>query len=86
MDKSHGPIEQDQRAAMNALAGAIDKIFNEDSKDKKVAFVLLTAKFGDIKDGRVNYISNGERSDITSMLHELLARWEGRYSDEKGTA
>jgi len=73
------PIEEDQRAMMNALASGIDTIFNGDRKgpDKKIAFVLLSARFGDIKDGRVNYISNGERDDMIAMLKELLARFEG---------
>lgn len=77
----HGPIEGAQRQMMNDLAEGLDKIFNgcATGKDKKIAFVLLTAKFGDIVEGRVNYISNGERDDMVSMLKELLARFEGAY-------
>jgi hypothetical protein len=78
IDPTHGPIEQEQRAMMNDLAQALDKFFNGNKKHKNVAFILLTAKFGDIEDGRVNYISNGERADMISMLKEFLARAEGR--------
>jgi hypothetical protein len=79
-----GPIIEDQREMMNGIARALDQGFNGDArgKDRKVAFVLLTAPFN-TTDGRVNYISNGERSDIITMMKELLARFEGRY-DEKG--
>jgi len=88
MSESHGPIEEEQRLLMNALAEGIDKLFNGDRKghDRKMCFVLLSAKFGDIKDGRVNYISNGDRADCVSMLKEITARFEGRYSSQKGKA
>ena len=49
---------------------------------KRWAFVLLTAEFGVIRDGRVNYISNGEREDMVAMLRELLARFEGQPHQE----
>jgi hypothetical protein len=85
---THGPIEHDQRAQMNALAQAIDELFNgpDQGADRKVAFVVLTAKFGDYEGGRVNYISNGERGDIITMMKELIARFEGRYSEQGGRA
>lgn len=78
MDKTHGPIEEEQREMMQAIASALDEAFNGILKghDRKVAFILLTAKFGDIKDGRVNYISNGERGDIITMMKELIGRFE----------
>lgn len=79
-----GPISADHREMMSNIARALDQGFNGDLKghDRTVAFVLLTAPF-DTTDGRVNYISNGDRRDIVTMLKELLARFEGRY-DEKG--
>lgn len=89
-DPTHGPIEKERREQMNALASAIDTIFNGQSAPglppppKKVAFVLLTARFGDVAEGRVNYISNGERADIIAMMKELIARFEGRVSQEVG--
>lgn len=80
---THGPIQEEQRATMNALAQGLDDIFNPPPlpglpRTKKVGFVLLTAYFGQIEDGRVNYISNGEREDMVAMLKELLARFEGQ--------
>ena len=85
-DPTHGPIEEDQRALMNALAEAIDKLFNGDKDPKPVAFVLLTARMGDYEGGRVNYLSNGDREDIVTMMKELIARFEGRHSQEVGHA
>ena len=82
---SHGPIQKEHRERMNAVANAIDQGFNPGGS-KKVAFVLLTANFGDYEGGRVNYISNGHRADIVSMMKELIARFEGRYADHGGTA
>lgn len=81
----HGPIEADQRAMMNALAKTLDDFFNPGDR-RNIAFVLLTAKFGDIEEGRVNYISNGKRADIVSMMKETTARFEGRYVDQGGAA
>jgi len=75
------PIQSQYRARMNALAKKIDKGLNGSAKPKKLGFVLLTAEFGRIEDGRVNYISNGQREDMIAMLREYLARVEGRYSE-----
>lgn len=80
---THGPIQEEQREVMNALAHSLDDIFNPPPlpglpRTKKIGFVLLTAYFGQIEDGRVNYISNGERADMVAMLRELLARFEGQ--------
>jgi hypothetical protein len=82
---SHQPIEFDQRTMMNALAKTVDDFFNP-GDTRKIAFVILTARFGDIEEGRVNYISNGERGDIISMMKETIARFEGRYSEQAGAA
>lgn len=87
VDLTHGPIEEEQRALMNIIATMLDELFNPmplpglPPKPKQVAFVLLTAKFGEVSSGRVNYISNGSRPEIVSMMKELIARFEGRYSE-----
>lgn len=83
---SHAPIEEEQRLFMNAVAESLDNLFNPalpglpkaKPSDKQIAFVLLTAKFGEVENGRVNYISNGDREDMVAMLKELLARFEGQ--------
>jgi hypothetical protein len=85
-DPTHGPIESKQRNLMNVLAHTIDELFNRKGKAKKVAFVLLTANFGDYEGGRVNYISNGNREDCIAMMKELIARFEGRHSQDTGNA
>lgn len=71
---------------MNALAEAIDEVFNVPGQPKTVAFVLLTAKFGEIDGGRVNFITNGDRADVLAMMKEFIARSEGRYAGKAGRA
>lgn len=71
---------QRARGARDGAAHGIDDLLNPPGKPKETAFILLVAGFGDIKGGRVNYISNGDRADCISMLHEILARFEGRAS------
>lgn len=81
------PIEEKYLAIMNAIGGAIDDALNGEQlpglpRNKKNAFVLLVAEFGHTEGGRVNYISNGNRDDMRAMMHETLARMEGRYHEE----
>ena len=73
-------ISEEYRLQMNAVAHGLDKIFNgeEHAKDPKVGFVLLVFEFGEIFDGRVNYISNGHREDVVTAMKELIARFEGQ--------
>lgn len=81
------PIQAKYHQSMNDLARFIDEQFNGPVKlgrKRKVAFILLTAEFGKIEDGRVNYISNGQRPDMLAMLREYLARAEGRYAEPEG--
>ena len=78
------PIQDQYLKSMNKLAKVIDEWFNgkrKPGRKPKVGFVLLTAEFGKIDGGRVNYISNGERADMIAMLREYLSRVEGRYSE-----
>lgn len=76
-------ITDEFRALMKKVAGGLDQIFNGGKDYKDVCFVLLSCHF-DTTD-RVNYISNGRRSDIIVMLKELLARFEGQ-PEQSGTA
>lgn len=82
------PIQQRYRAMMNGLAEGLDSIFNGklDGEPKKVGFVLLTFEFGKTEGGRVNYISNADRTDMIAAMHEWLARAEGRYAENEGGA
>lgn len=74
------PIQPEFHAMMNDVARALDRFFNGDGP-RRVGFILLTAEFGKIDGGRVNYISNGNREDMIAMLREYLARAEGRYQE-----
>lgn len=71
---------------MNMLASVIDQLFNgtKTGNDRETGFVLLVAPFGDTE-GRVNYISNGQREDMTKMMSELLARFEANPPADKGS-
>jgi hypothetical protein len=71
-------ISEKYRESMNALAHALDEMFNGDKTgiDRTVSFVLLVGDFGVTE--RVNYISNSERSDIIAMMKEIVARFEGQ--------
>lgn len=83
---THRPIDPRHRAIMNALASAIDQTLNGENPKKKLGFVMLVAEFGQIDNGRVNYISNGAREDMIAMMKEFIARAEGRYSEQAGAA
>lgn len=59
------------RAAMAALEDAFPGC----------ALVLLVAPFNAPVGARVNYIGNGKRADIVTMMKEVVARFEGRAHD-----
>ena len=83
------PVQPKYTQFMNKIARAIDEAFNgkrKPGKEPTVGFVLLVAEFNKIEDGRVNYISNGERADMIAMMKEYIARAEGRYSETGGRA
>lgn len=81
----HGPIAEEHRALMNAVAAGLDDVFN--GKDcppdkKKVGFFLTVFNFDD-DHGRFNYISNADKLDVRAMLTDVLARIEGRLHETK---
>lgn len=73
-------IIKEYREDMNRLAAMLDKFLNGDAKGKarKTCFVLLVAPFGDSEGRRTNYISNGNRPDIVTLMKEMIARFEGQ--------
>lgn len=74
------PIEERHRANMNAIASALDGMFNGEARgnDRTTGFVLLVFPFGE-DEGRCNFISNGaDRKDIVTMFKEMIARFEGQ--------
>ena len=73
---------QHTEAVMQGLASGVDSILNGDMMDplntgRKYGFVLLVAEFGDIAEGRVNYVSNGDCYQRNSRSHPH----QGRYQD-----
>jgi hypothetical protein len=88
-------IVESQRAIMNAIAEALDEMFNRGAKgsDRKIGFVLLVFPFtppGTIHptdEPRCNYISNGaNRKDMASLMREMAARFEGQPATTPGRA
>jgi hypothetical protein len=78
------PIEPEYIEMMNAMAVALDEMFNGEAKgdDRKVGFVLMVFPFGD-HEGRCNFISNGaDRKDIVTLFKEMIARFEGQPETE----
>lgn len=83
------PIQEKYRALMNAVAHAIDEMFNGNAKgtDRETGFVLLVFPFGDADGSRCNYISNGaDRRDMVSLLREMAARFDGQPDHKQGNA
>jgi hypothetical protein len=81
----HGPIDPAARDDMNALAQALDVMFNGPElpglpRQKQVGFFLTCYPFGE--PGRFNYISNTDKLDVRAMLKEITARIEGRLGPE----
>jgi hypothetical protein len=82
-DLGDGPISPEYRRQMNALAKALDEMFNGKLRghDRKTGFVLMIYPFNDEgrTDGRCNYISNGaDRRDVVVLMREMIARFEGQ--------
>jgi hypothetical protein len=78
------PIEAEYAQMMEAMARALDEMFNGPTKDKnrKTGFVLLVFPF-DGHEGRCNYISNGaDRTDIVTLFKEQIKRFEGQAEQE----
>ncbi len=75
------PIEAAYIEDMQAIAGALDKIFNGHAAtdgNRSTGFVLLVFPFGD-DSGRCNYISNGaDRDDIVRLFEEQIKRFKGQ--------
>lgn len=72
------PVQAQYREMMNGLANGIDDILNGENcpvSEKKLAFCLVIAEFGDIDSSRMNYISNGAREDMVKLLGELLKKY-----------
>lgn len=45
---------------------------------KKTGMTLLMYPFGEVPDGRMNYVSNSNRKDMICALKEMIAVLEGR--------
>lgn len=76
-----GPIQEQYRAKMNAIAQSLDKVLNGDATGagRETGFVLMVYPFGDVGNGRCNYISNGaDRRDVVTLMKEMIARFEGQ--------
>jgi len=73
-------MDEEIRKVANHIGGAIGSAL-----PPGYGFALLVFGLGETA-GRMNYISNADREDMLAALKELVARFEGRYSDEAGHA
>jgi hypothetical protein len=85
LGSQQGPIDPQFHDQMNALAGALDEMFNGPElpglpRQKQVGFFLTCFPFNE--PGRFNYISNADKLDVRAMLKEITARIEARLSPE----
>ena len=74
-------ITPEFKQQMNDLAGALDRIFNGDTRPKQTGFALLVFEFNNSSNSRINYISNAQREDMLTAMKEFIARAEGRVVD-----
>jgi hypothetical protein len=82
------PIEPAFKDRMNAVAHALDHMFNSGNKGKerKTGFVLMIFPFcadkavaqDHQKEHRCNYISNAERSTVIELLKEQIKYFEAQ--------
>jgi len=73
------PIEKEYQDIMRDVGHFIDDLFNGDAKGdaKKTGFILMVFPLND-HNGRCNYISNGNREDVVTLLKGQLARFQGQ--------
>lgn len=75
------PLDRTRRE-MQTMARVMDDHFNGTDVPKKTCFVLLIMPFDGAPGSRVNYVSNGQRDDVLTMLKELTARFEDKKREE----
>lgn len=81
-------IKPAYREIMGALARGIDEVLNgsrAEGEPKTTGFVLMVFPLGAAEGGRFNYISNGNREDVVTLMREMIARFEGQ-SELRGQA
>ena len=76
-------VEQNLEAYLQVVGRVIDELLNGTAApgDKKWGFVLMAFPFNS-DTGRCNYISNGQREDVITMLREQLSYFEGMAEAE----
>jgi hypothetical protein len=77
-DYGDAPIEERYAKRMEAVARALDEVFNGEARgaDRPTGFVLLVFPFGETE-GRCNYISNGaDRAQMVKLLREQANRFD----------
>lgn len=80
-DPDHQPISAEFHKLMNDLAKELDARFNGvvpglPVGKRRVGFFLTCFEFD--TPGRFNYISNAEKTDVKTMLKDIVARIEAR--------
>ena len=69
-----GTSEREEK--FRTLAAFLDKEYLPEIYGERMAFVIITAPFGERPDSRTDYISNGDRESVIQWLKDTLARFE----------
>lgn len=77
-DPRHDPMDEEIRRVANDIGARIGSAL-----PPNYGFALLIFGTGE-SEGRMNYISNADRDEMVAALKELIARFEGRYTEEEG--
>ena len=78
------PIELDMEDVMREIGHLLGLAIRESGEN--YGFALFVFPFGQGDGHRISYISNAQRADMLATLKEFIARAEGRYAEQKGTA
>jgi hypothetical protein len=83
---THGPLDPRYQDKLVAMARTLEELLNEGARgnDRKIGFCILMFPFGEVPDGRINYVSNGaRREDMIGAFRELADRFEGTHPEEQ---
>ena len=73
------------RISYQQIATMIDAVLNGDEQ-RKIGFALLVFEFDNTENGYVNSVSNADHITLVMAVREWLARQEGRFATEGGSA
>lgn len=84
---SEPALTQEQRDLLKILLDEMDKLLNGGvpGPEKKLGFVVLVFKFGDLATSPCEYVSNTSKDSVLAVMKVLVTRLEGAKGVEHGT-